>query len=645
MSPRTITIGAEITSDYSKSRDKEWLITNELGGYASSSITGINTRGYHGLLVASFGPSLQRTLLLSKLEERVVVKGETYFLSANRYPGVIYPDGYRHLIEFQLDPNPCFIYRVDGGTVCKRVHMLPKTNCTVITYETDISEGVEIEIRPLVSNRGFHTRLRENSGDRFAQHPYQRSLTVESSTSPKKLFLESNLGGYEPAETWYKNIVYDEEADRDLDDREDLFSPGVFKARLNHHEIYQILASTDATSPGDVQFGSASSGSDECSLHDWLMHASEQFVVNLPDGECHIVAGYHWFGEWGRDAAIALPGLLLTTQRYDEAKKLLERFLALSRDGLVPNLTGEDGKTNYSSIDTSLWFIYATHKYFIYTRDLKFLEKIYPKLKDIIKNYQQGNPLVRAAEDGLLVSTQKNSSLTWMDARVDDIPVTPREGKCVEVNALYYNALRILEEFSRILGEDFDSFGGAATEVKQAFNDSFWYPGGGYMYDYIEDDGGDSSIRPNQIHSISLPFPVLEKAKWGRVYKVIERNLLTPYGLRSLAPSDSKYHGKCAGPPRDRDTAYHNGTVWAWLIGPYITAHTRLGYSPNSLLILHILNSFKHHLQEAGIGSVSEIFDGDAPHKPRGCIAQAWSVGELLRIYHEDLKESKLNTI
>ncbi len=357
-----------------------------------------------------------------------------------------------------------------------------------------------------------------------------------------------------------------------------------------------------------------------------------------------IVAGYHWFGEWGRDATIALPGLLLTTGRFEEAKNVIRRYLNNTRNGLVPVYFDEGKRPHYASIDTSLWLIYSTYKYFEYTSDLTFIREAYPKLREIIEWYRRGTDYSKVAEDSLLEAKSGEYSLTWMDARVDGAPATPRIGKCVEVNALWYNALRSVEDLSRRVDEDPEPYRKLGSDVLTSFNEVFWCDEGGYLYDYVDEEGGDDSVRPNQIFSLSLPFPVLWRERWGRVLKNVERYLLTPYGLRTLSPRDARYHGICFGGPRDRDLAYHNGTVWAWLIGPFISAYVKLGWSPTSMMIRHILKAFDQHLCEAGLGNVSEIFDGDAPHHPRGCIAQAWSVGELLRVISEDLGGIKVRS-
>lgn len=646
MNPEAIVFGEEITTDYSKAREKEWIITNSLGGYASSTITGANTRGYHGLLVVCVPPALKRMLLLSKLEEEIIFNGEMYPLSINRYPDTTYPDGNKYLKEFRLDPLPSFLYQAGEVVLKKTVFMPPGQNSSVISYKVSSPTPIELLIRPLVNCRSFHSRTSEDSGIVFRQHPLLGGVGIDSSEDAPSLYLKSNVGKYESSEIWYRNMVYDEEIERGLNDREDHLSPGFFKAMLQDQDVFNLVASVDAsvTSTELAPKGAPvlSRVSLHCSsFHDWLIQASDQFIVRLPGNRKTVVAGYHWFGEWGRDAAVALPGLLLTTARFEEAKDVIRRFLDYTRNGLVPVYFGEDGEPGYASIDTSLWLIYAVYKHFSYTDDLQFVEEVYPRIRDIVEWYQRGTDVNSVAGDNLLETKSEEGSLTWMDARVGGVPVTPRGGKCIEVNALWYNALRSIEKLSSKLGEDPEPYKELGLEVRKSFNDVFWYREGGYLYDCVNNDIGDDSIRPNQILSISLPFPVLGRERWGSVFKIVERYLLTPYGLRTLAPQDSRYRGRCSGGPEDRDSAYHNGTVWAWLVGPFITAYVRLGWNPNSPMIRHILQSFNKHLGEAGLGNVSEIFDGDAPHRPRGCIAQAWSVGELLRVYSEDLKGFK----
>jgi len=640
MSPEAIIFGNEFTADYSKAMDKEWIITNGLGGYASSTIIGANTRGYHGLLVVSL-PYLRRLLVLSKLEEEIILDGERYSLSVNRYPDIIYPDGNRYLVDFRLDPKPRYLYRIDGINIEKTIVMPVGQNTSIISYKSDSTSNVEFFVRPLVNCRDFHSRTRENSGVAFSQYPIPGGVRLGSNVETQSLYLRSSCGGYESSENWYRNMVYDLETERGLPDREDHFSPGFFKGTLRGQDPFSIVASFASGFSYEapiVDTGKnklVSSSGDH--LRDWLIHSSDQFIVKLPDGKSTVVAGYHWFGEWGRDAAVALPGLLLTTGRFEEAKNVISRYLNNARNGLVPVYFDECERPHYASIDTSLWLIYSAYKYFEYTSDLKFLEEIYPQLQEIIEWYRRGTDYSDIAEDFLLKAKSGEYALTWMDARIEGVSATPRIGKCVEVNALWYNALRSIEELSSLLDEDREPYRGLGSNVLSGFNDVFWFDEGGYLYDYVDDSGGDRSIRPNQIFSISLPFPVLQRERWGRVFKNVERHLLTPYGLRSLSPEDPRYCEACSGGPRGRDYAYHNGTVWGWLIGPFISAYVKLGWSPSSAMIRHILHAFDQHLSEAGLGNVSEVFDGDTPHHPRGCIAQAWSVGELLRVISEDL--------
>ena len=637
MSPEAIVFKRDVAADYSKAKDKEWIITNGLGGYASSTIIGANTRAYHGLLVASLHPNIRRLLLLSKLEEEVILDDERHALSVNRYPDTIYPDGDKYLVEFRLDPLPHYFYQVGEINIEKTIDMLPGHNTSIISYKYDTPRSFELIIRPLINSRDFHSRTKEKSGLAFTQHPIPCGVRIDSNFEAQSLYLRSSSGVYESSEAWYRNMVYDLEAERGLNDREDHFNPGLFKATLKGQGLFKIVASTDTSDNTNLTTPSAGAYSSGNHLRDWLIHSSNHFTVKHPDEGCTIVAGYHWFGEWGRDAAIALPGLLLTTGRYEEAKDVLNRYLKNTRNGLSPVYFDETEKPHYGSIDTSLWLIYSAYKYYQYTSDLKFIREIYPMLKEIIEGYQRGTDYSSLASDFLLEAKSGEYSLTWMDARVDGIPATPRNGRCVEVNALWYNSLRSVDELSKRLGEDPEPYKKLSSSVQSSFNKVFWNSEGNYLYDCVGDEGGDKSIRPNQIFSISLPFPVLRRDRWSSVIKNVEQHLLTPYGLRTLSPEDPHYYRMCSGSPRDRDLAYHNGTVWAWLAGPFISAYVKLGGSPSSAIIRNILQAFDQHLSEAGIGYISEVFDGDSPHRPRGCIAQAWSVGELLRVISEDL--------
>ena len=352
MSPEAIVFGCEYTADYSKAIDKEWIITNGLGGYASSTIIGANTRGYHGLLVASL-PNLRRMLILSKLEEEIILDGERRSLSVNRYPNIIYPDGNKNLVEFRLDPSPRFIYQVDGINIEKTVFMPVRRNTSIISYKSDAPRNVELLVRPLINCRDFHSRTNENRGLAFSQATIPRGIRLESNAETQSLYLRSSSGEYESSENWYRNMVYDLETERGLLDREDHFSPGFFKATLRNQDPFSIVASFDASGLSDeAELGEtgkdklvSSSGN---RLLDWLIHSSDQFTVKLPDERSTIIAGYHWFGEWGRDAAVALPGLLLTTGRFEEAKDIISRYLNNTRNGLVPVYFNEIERPHFS---------------------------------------------------------------------------------------------------------------------------------------------------------------------------------------------------------------------------------------------------------------------------------------------------------
>jgi predicted glycogen debranching enzyme len=373
----------------------------------------------------------------------------------------------------------------------------------------------------------------------------------------------------------------------------------------------------------------------------WLRLASRQFVVTPPGtDDLTVVAGYHWFGEFGRDAAVSIPGLLLATGRVDAAKAVFRRFFRNQRGGLLPVLI-DGGDRSWASVDTSLFFVYAVKKYWDRTKDTAFLREVWGGLTSIMESYAKGTDFgIRMGGDGLIESRTEDLPLTWMDAAVRGAPTVRRLGKSVEVNALWYNALRSMDALGRAAGALDGDYLALSKKVKGSFNDEFWYADGGYLLDSVDGERREVCIRPNQIFAISLPYPVLMSQRWNRVLHVVEEHLFTPYGLRSLSPGDPNYKGVYFGGPDERDYAYHNGTVWSWLAGPFITAACKARSSPRDALISRMLNSFLGHLADAGLGSISEIFDGNSPHLPRGAIAQAWSVAELLRTYDEDLRKA-----
>jgi predicted glycogen debranching enzyme len=650
-----IVFGRQSVEDYDVARSREWIVGNGLGGYASSTIIGLNTRGYHGLLVASLDPPLRRLLLLSKIEEEVVIDGSTYRLSTNRYAGAIFPEGFRHQEEFGLDPFPRFLYRAGGALVEKSLFMVRGENATVVTYRIlKAPSSATLRLYPLVNCRDFHGRTRE-SALRFEQSPGRGAVTVLEGASGVRILLTSDLAFYTATGVWYRGFVYEEESARGYPDREDLYNPGFFQISLKAGEEVSVLASTR-------EFPSFSASTlrraEEKRLHCLsslaergggslrsLALAADLFVVRRGSEGKTIVAGYHWFGDWGRDAMIALPGLTLVTGRFHEAKMILRLFLRHLREGLIPNHFSDlDGSPQYSSVDASLWLFYAVYKYLGFTKDLNFVGSIFPALEEVVEHYVRGTLHdIRVDSDGLVRVGE--GGLTWMDARVDGRCVTPRKGKPVEVSALWYNGLMAMKSISKALGHEecAQKYSSMSRRVRASFEGLFWNERRGCLFDCVDGALLDDSVRPNQVLAVGLPFPLLSHDKRVSVVQTVERELLTPYGLRSLSPLDPAYRGVCVGDQRSRDLAYHQGTVWPWLIGPFLSAYLRVNSQSGGAI--SEAGRFIEPLLEyvRVVGSIPEIFDGDPPYHPRGCIAQAWSVGEVLRAYVEDVLRTRTN--
>lgn len=645
---------------------REWLETNGLGGFASSTINGLNTRRYHGLLTAATKPPVGRLVMLSKLEETLIIDGKPYDLSANQYPGTIHPQGYRYQTGFRLDPFPVFTYLVEGIEIEKSVFMVRGENTTVIQYELrDIANDPapvsrltdpgrrRLEVRPLIAFRDYHSLTHENG----ALNPHAQTEDALISIAPYEdlppLYFAHDAGGIDATGYWYRNFEYKRERERGLDFTEDLFSPFVLKFDLGGRSRVSLIASTerrDASRADEYRQAetlrrgsvSAASASDD-ELVRTLTTAADQYIVARENCQT-IIAGYHWFSDWGRDTMIALPGLTLVTSRFDVARSILSEFARHVSDGMLPNRFPDAGESpEYNTVDATLWFFEAVRALLQYTNDYEFVRiNLYDVLAGIIAWHVRGTRYnIHVETDGLLASGEEGVQLTWMDAKVGDWVVTPRRGLPVEIQALWYNALRVMEQLAHEFDDEANEkrYAELAERARQSFNRLFWNEEAGCLYDCIDGEKRDASLRPNQILAVSLTHSMLSVEKAKRIMEVVERDLLTPYGLRSLAPGDPRYRGRYEGDPLSRDGAYHQGTVWAWLMGPFITAYMKaFGKNRQSReKAEHWLANFRAHLSEAGLGHISEILDGDAPHTPRGCIAQAWSVAELLRAAVEDV--------
>jgi predicted glycogen debranching enzyme len=651
-----IIFDSSVTKDYEQGKRKEWLVTNSLGSYASSTIIGLNTRAYHGLLVASLDPPVRRMLFLSKLEERVEVGGKEYLLPVNRYPGTIYPQGYTHLEQFRFERYPVFVYKTGNTIIEKSVFMPFEENSTIVTYKVLESDfPIKLTVLPIINYRDYHARTHEDSRWNFAQTLNPKGVEIRAFPGSTTLYLQSDIAPYVTTGSWYKNFIYEVESERGLDDREDQYNPGYFSARLDHGSQFSILASLlsrETFSPEGLRYremhrlrGVLGRVPQTDPFVISLANAADTFIARRKStGAKTIIAGYHWFADWGRDSMISIPGLTLITKREDEAKEIIRTFLSLVSDGLIPNTFPESGsveKPEYNSIDAPLWLINATYSVYAKTGSLDFINEVYPKLKGIISSYAAGTKHdIKMDSDGLIESGEDKTALTWMDAKIDEVPVTPRLGKPVEISALWYNALKAMENFALQLKNETDQnyYSELAKKTKESFNEKFWNERKRSLHDVLLDDRGDGKVCPNQVFSIGLAFPVLDEEKWRDVLRTVESELLTPVGLRTLSPFDPNYKPQCSGNPRERDTAYHQGTVWPWLFGTYVSSYVRTyGNDPKTLaFVQQLYNPFKRRMNEAGLGTISEIFDGDPPHLPRGCISQAWSVAETLRSYVED---------
>lgn len=639
---------------------KEWLETNGLGGFASSTITGLNTRRYHGLLVAAINPPVGRMALLSKFEEALIVAGARYELSANQYPGVVHPQGYQYLKQFRLDPFPVFTYEVAGIEIEKSVFMIHGENSVVIQYEMKAANqptNCFLELRPLIAFRDYHSLTHENGALDPRVEIEPNLATVKPYDGVPSLHLAHKADEVDANGVWYRNFEYQAERERGLDFHEDLFNPCALKFDLSRHARAAIIASTERRDVNRVfDYRQAEINRRQAILAACpnanefvrtLVAATDQYIVARGDQKT-VIAGYHWFGDWGRDTMIALPGLTLVTGRYADAKSVLRAFVRFVDRGMLPNRFPDAGQEpEYNTVDATLWYFEAVRALLRYTGDYKFIKtELYPALIEIIDWHERGTRYgIRVDEDGLLHSGEPGVQLTWMDARVDGQEVTPRAGKAVEIQALWHNALRVMEQLADEFGDKAGKkrYGQMAARAKRSFNQSFWNEAAGCLYDVIDGEARDASIRPNQILAVSLPHTMLSRDKARQVVTVVERELLTPYGLRSLSPNDPQYHGRYEGGPSQRDGVYHQGTVWAWLMGPFITAYLKVngGSKKSRARATQMLEGFHQHLREAGLGQVSEIYDGDPPHHPRGCVAQAWSVAELLRAAVEDVYELK----
>ncbi len=639
--------------NYEEAIKCEWLETNGLGGFASSTVIGTNTRRYHGLLIASMKPPVERVVLLSKLDETIICGEEKFELGCNQYKGTVDPHGFIYLKSFSKELFPEWIYELPNGIEIKKtIAAIQGENTTLVLYEVmNAIASFTLELLPLISARNFHAVMHSNNEINCNATFENFILKIKPYQNIPELFISVPDAEFNDAAYWYNNFEYLVELNRGQDCLEDLFTYGRFSKELKQGEKFGIIISTENPKERNVfslfdnekirRENLITDCKDE--TENILRLAADQFIVNRGEDFKTIIAGYHWFGDWGRDTMIALPGLCLTIGRFDDAKKILSAFAKSVDQGMLPNRFPDDGeKPEYNSVDATLWYFIAIKKYLESSADKIFvLEELLPILKNIIEWFFKGTRYnIHVSEDGLLEQGIEGQQLTWMDAKIGSWVVTPRIGKAVEINALWYNVLLIYADLLKLNKEKDVAkiFSAHANKIKNLYVDFYWNEKMQCLYDCVNKDYRDESIRPNQLFALCLPFQLISGDKANSIIKVVTEKLYTPVGLRSLSQDHPDYKGNYTGNLQSRDAAYHQGTVWSWLLGPYIEAIIKVKGADGKKEAKQIIENFNYHFSEACIGSISEIFDGDVPHTSRGCIAQAWSVGELLRV----IKDYKL---
>ena len=597
-------IASEICRDFARSSKLEWLETNGTGAFAMGTVAGVNTRRYHALLVASVRPPVERYVLLSRVEEEVAAGGQTYALGACQYPGVVNPRGFEWIEAFHTDPCATWRYALGDLSIEKQVYLIEGRQAVVIRYRSD--RAIALRVRLFLAYRDYHS-LAHAQAD-----PYHGL--------PRLHFQHS--GSFEEDGHWYYNIEYLAELDRGLDFREDLYTPGIITLELKPGEWTPICASLDEKGAAEP------------------IPRPDPFVVRRADGKPTIIAGYPWFTDWGRDTMISLPGLLISSGRLEEARAVLEMFLEHMSQGVIPNRFPDAGETpEYNTADATLWMFQVVHLWLKAGGNRTFLSKtFYPAAKDIIDWHRRGTwyGIGVDHEDHLLRAGTAGTQLTWMDAKVGDWVVTPRHGKPVEINALWHGALSLIAQWGSSLADPRAAeFHAEAQLVRDNFRARFWNAERNCLYDVLSDEGPVRKLRPNQIFAVSLPYGLLEIDQRQAVVRIVQQELLTPVGLRTLEPSDPDYKPRYEGSPLERDGAYHQGTVWPWLLGPFVDAYlAAFGATETTLAYCQgLVQRLEEESSKGGcLGSIAEVYDGDEPRRVGGCPAQAWSVAEVERV-------------
>ena len=655
----TVSFGREVCNDLSVAEQREWLVTNGIGGFASGTVSGNLTRRYHGLLLAALNPPVGRTQLVAKTEEIADYRGCSYALATNRWTsGAVEPRGYVHIQSFCLEGTmPVWQFALGEALLEKRIWMRQGENTTYVQYRMIRgSQPMELHIAVLVNYRDYHSAT--HAGDwQMKIEALSNGIQVNAFDGAIPFQLLSAKGKWEPRHEWHRDYFLPQERYRGLDDHEDHLKVAVFTVQLTLRESVSLVFTSEPNV--DLNGESALEAQQSHNLQiigAWrrrnpqvtaapasvqqLVHAADQFIVkrSLPDNPQgrSIIAGYPWFADWGRDTMIALPGLTIAAGRPEVAKQILLSFSRYVDGGMLPNsFPDAGGRPEYNTVDAAFWYVEALRQYYEATQDRKTLVTLFPTLLQIVDGHLKGTRYsIHVDEsDGLLYAGEPGVQLTWMDARVDGREITPRIGKPIEINALWYNALETLADLAPVVGKLSEPFAKMARVVEKSFS-KFWNASAGHCYDVIDSPraGSDPTLRPNQIFAVSLLKSALTIEQQKSVVDICARRLLTPHGLRSLDPHDSAYQGHYGGSPAQRDAAYHQGTAWGWLLGPFALAHFRV--YRDRLLAVSFLEPLANQIHTHCVGSLSEIADGDTPFTPRGCFAQAWTVAETLRVWH-----------
>lgn len=634
--------GADLAS---RALSLEWLETDGLGGFACGTAEGARTRKYHGWYAPAIPPPRKRWMLVAGCEEFVREGTSTTGISTQVYRNAVYPQGAASLTRFALEPFPTWLHRTDRFQVERSLCLPRGRSVSLASWTNRGSARIELRVRPLLAFRDIHGLQRENGFSATTRVTGDRAVVTPDGNRPALLLRAPRATAVAEAE-WFRHFLYSLEVQRGYDSEEDLWSPLVWTWQLAPGETADLVFSTEETDDDPATLRESERRRRDLfpktgdRILDEVARRADSFLVESRDGTATILAGFPWFGDWGRDAMIAAPGLAAATGRYRAFARVLNSFASFLRGGLLPNTFPGDGEEpEYNAIDAPLWFVLAAETFGRLRRDPGKPSPLLAAARDVIESYRMGTRFgIGVGTDLLVAGGEPGRALTWMDAVVDGEPVTPRRGRAVEVNALWHAALKAVARLERLSGESARArdLEADAWRVARHFNETFWSEEDQRLFDVVGDDGPDRSVRPNQIFAVSLSDDLLPPHRARAVYWSVRRHLLTPFGLRTLDARDPRYRGRCEGTQRERDLAYHQGTVWPWLLGALVDAHFRvLGRTPDSIRTARSwLAPLRAHVREAGMGSVSEIFDGDPPHAPRGCFAQAWSVAELCRIVH-----------